>query len=79
VKDKIQFLLLIKSKSLLNEETANALYELGKNDPDVIMGSSMMAHVLRHKNCPKSLLQRGAKSEKRFLQKIADQKLTTLD
>jgi hypothetical protein len=72
------FLDFIKSKALLDEKTANALYELGENDPDVAMGSSMMAHILRHKNCPKSLLQRGAKSEKRFLQKIANEKLTTL-
>jgi hypothetical protein len=73
------FLDFIKSKVLLDAETANALYELGENDPDAAMGGSIMAHVLRHKNCPKSLLQRGVKSEKRFLQKIANEKLTTLD
>jgi hypothetical protein len=73
------FLDFIKSEALLDEEMANALYELGGNDPDAATGGAMMAHILRHKNCPKRLLQRGVKSEKRFLQKIANEQLTTLN
>jgi hypothetical protein len=48
------FLDFIKSKALLDEKTANALYELGENDPEVAMGSSMMAHILRHKIAPRA-------------------------
>jgi hypothetical protein len=50
----------IKSKALLNEETANALYKLGENDPDVAMGGAMMAHVL----CRKVALRACLKEER---------------
>lgn len=69
------FLDFIKLKASLDEQTAKALYDLGENDPDSAMGGSMMVHILKRKDCPRDLLERGAKSEKKFLQKVANEKL----
>lgn len=69
------FLDFVKSKELLDEETAKALYSLGANDPDGAMGGSIMAHILRREDCPKDLLELAATSEEMFLRKIANEKL----
>jgi hypothetical protein len=73
------FLDFIKLKESLDEKTAKALYDLGANDPDIAMGGSIMANILHRKDCPRDLLEKAAKSEKKFLQKIASKKLATLD
>ena len=69
------FLDFIESKESLDENTARALYNLGANDPDGVMGSSIMAHVLRRKDCPNDLLELAAKSAEKFLRKIANERL----
>lgn len=69
------FLDFIKSKELLDEAIAGVLYKLGASDPDSTMGGAMMAHILRHNDCPKDLLEAAAKSEERFLQQIASARL----
>lgn len=69
------FLDFMASKVSLDENTARALYNLGANDPDVAMGGSIMANVLRRKDCPKDLLESAAKSEEKFLWKIANERL----
>jgi hypothetical protein len=73
------FLEFIKMQTSLDKKTAIALYELGENDPDISMGSSIMAHILQRQDCPRSLINRGVQSENKFLQKIANNKLAALD
>ena len=65
----------IEVKESLDDNTAMALYNLGANDPDGAMGGSIMANVLRRKDCPKDLLELAAKSEEQFLRKIANERL----
>jgi hypothetical protein len=69
------FLDFVDSTQSLDADTAKALYNLGANDPDTTMGGSMMAHILRRKDCPKDLLESAAKSDERFLRKIANERL----
>jgi hypothetical protein len=69
------FLDFIESKESLDDNTARALYNLGANDPDGAMGGSIMANVLRRKDCPKDLLELAVKSEEKFLRKIANERL----
>lgn len=69
------FLDFIEAKESLDDSTARALYNLGANDPDGVMGGSIMANVLRRKDCPKDLLELAAKSEEKFLRKIANERL----
>jgi hypothetical protein len=73
------FLDFIEAKESLDADTARVLYSLDANDPDVVMGDSIMANILRRKDCPKDLLEMAAKSEEKFLRKIADEKLATED
>jgi hypothetical protein len=73
------FLDFIKSKESVDEKTAKALYDLGANDPDIAMGGSIMANILHRKDCPRDLLEQAAKSDKKFLQKIASKKLAALN
>ena len=70
-----EFLDFIESKESLDENTARALYNLGANDPDGAMGGSIMANVLRRKDCPQDLLELAVKSEEKFLRKIANERL----
>jgi hypothetical protein len=65
----------IESKKVLDEHTAKALYNLGAQDPDLAMGGSIMAEILRRKECPKDLLEIAAKSDRRLLRKIADERM----
>lgn len=69
------FIDFVKSKGYLDEVIAKALYNLGANDPDGTMGGSIMAHILRRKDCPKDLLELASTSEEKFLRKIANEKL----
>jgi hypothetical protein len=69
------FLDFMQSQSSLEPVTARRLYELGKGDPDSVMGGSMMAHILRRKDCPEDLLRVAAQSEEKFLSKIASERL----
>jgi hypothetical protein len=68
----LDFIEPIKS---LDENSARALYNLGANDPDGATGGSIMANVLRRKDCPKDLLELAAKSEEKHLRKIANERL----
>jgi hypothetical protein len=70
------FLDFVDSKESLDEDTARALFNLGANDPDTTMGGAMMAHILRQEDCPKDLLETAAKSDERFLRKIANKRLS---
>ena len=65
----------IEAKESLDKDTAWALYNLGANDPDSAMGGSIMADVLRRKDCPKNLLESAANSERKFLRKIANERM----
>ena len=60
----------------LDGDTARALYRLGLKDPDEALGGSMMAAVLRLKECPIGLLQEAAESDEGFLRKIAHEKMS---
>jgi hypothetical protein len=73
------FLAFIRSKDSLDEITARRLYDLGGSDPDSTMGGSIMAHILRRKDCPEDLLHAAAGSEEKFLQKIANDKLAYIE
>lgn len=69
------FLNFMQMYEILDEHTAWKLYSLGANDPDSAMGGSMMATILRRKDCPKDLLESAAKSEEKYLRKIANERL----
>ncbi len=69
------FLDFIEPIKSLDENSARALYNLGADDPDGATGGSIMANVLRRKDCPKDLLELAAKSEEKHLQKIANERL----
>ena len=69
------FLDFIKSKEILDEDTAKALYDFGANDPDIAMGGSIMAEILWRKDCPRNLLESAVNSERKFLRKIANERL----
>jgi hypothetical protein len=73
------FLDFMQSRPSLDEDTAKALYNLGSKDPEVNMGGSMMAHILRWKDCPKDLLESATKAEEKFLRKIANERLAAKD
>jgi hypothetical protein len=69
------FLDFIEPIKSLDENIARAFYNLGANDPDSVMGGSIMANVLRRKDCPIDLLELAAQSEEKFLRKIANERL----
>jgi len=69
------FLDFIESQEFLDPFIAKRLYDLGANDPDSTMGGSMMAHVLRRKDCPVGLLRAAAESEEKYLRRIAAEQL----
>ena len=73
------FLDFIQSKASLDELTARRLYNLGASDPDNAMGGSIMAYILRRKDCPEDLLYAAAESEEKFLQKIANERLAQIE
>ena len=73
------FLDFIESKESMDERTAKRLYNLGANDPDGAMGGSIMATILRRKDCPKDLFESASKSEEKFLRKIANERLSVED
>jgi hypothetical protein len=66
------FVKYLEKNDQLSSETFNQLYELGKNDPDEMMGGSMMKELLDRKDCPIGLLETALKSDKGFLAKTAD-------
>jgi hypothetical protein len=69
------FLDFSQSRASLDPMTVERLYDLSAKDPDPVMGGSIMAHVLRRKDCPEDLLRVAAESEEKFLQKIAKERL----
>ena len=69
------FLDFMESQEFLDPLIAKRLYDLGASDPDAPMGGSMIAHVLRRKDCPVGLLRAAAESEEEFLRKIAAEQL----
>ncbi|MCM3904950.1 MAG: hypothetical protein ND866_24905 [Pyrinomonadaceae bacterium] len=73
------FLDFIQAKDSLDAIAARRLYNLGASDPDSAMGGSIMAHILRRKDCPEDLLQAAVGSKEKFLQKIANEKLAGLE
>src|SRR6185295_1493281 len=72
------FLDFMELQVSLDPTLAKQLYELGGRDADPGMGGSMMAHVLRRKDCTADLLRVAAESEKKFLRKIATEKMAQL-
>jgi hypothetical protein len=72
------FLDFMQLQVSLDPIVARRLYELGASDPDSAMGGSIMAHVLRRKDCPEDLLREAATSEEKFLRKIASERLAKL-
>jgi hypothetical protein len=73
------FLDFVQSQDSLDEITARRLYNLGATDPDLSMGGSIMAHILRRKDCPEDLLRVAAGSDEKFLQRIANEKLERVE
>ncbi len=69
------FLNYVQSNPSLADDVLRRLYRLGTNDPDPVMGVSIMAHILRRNDCPEDLWRQGTESEENFLRKIAEQKL----
>jgi len=65
----------IEARESLDADMARALYNLGANDPDSAMGGSIMAEVLWRKDCPADLLESAASSGRKFLRKIANERI----
>src|SRR5678815_3765151 len=61
----------------LSSSLAHQLYTLGASDADYTMGGSIMAQVLRHRDCPIDLLQSALTSDQAHLRRIAAQRLAT--
>lgn len=59
----------------LPPETIKALYELGNNDPDDMMGGSMMQKILYRQDCPLELLEIASQSDRNFLVKSANKEI----
>jgi len=72
------FLDFMQLQESLDPLLARSLYELGARDPDGAMGGSMMAYVLRRKDCPEDLLRDAAVSDEKFLRKIASERLSNV-
>jgi len=72
------FLDFMQLQVSLDPLIARRLYKLGANDPDVEMGGSMMAYVLRRKDCPEDLLREASVSGEKFLRKIASVRLANV-
>lgn len=65
----------MKDQAHLNPNLANELYRLGDSDSDYSMGGSIMAQVLRHPECPDSLMRVTMSSDRSHLKKIAEIRL----
>jgi hypothetical protein len=61
----------VEASRPLDGRTAKALYELGEKDPDVSMGGSMMAEILRLDECPDDLIESATESGRKHLMKLA--------
>ncbi len=61
----------MKDQARLDPDLASGLFGLGESDPDLSMGGSMMAQIVRHPECPDLLLRLAAESEHDHLRKIA--------
>ena len=68
----------LKSIKVLDNNLAMSLYNLGKNDPDINMGGSMMAQILRRADCPSYLIQDALNAKEDFLVKIATKKIKNI-
>jgi hypothetical protein len=55
-------------------EVAVSLYELGDIDPDVNLGGSMMADILRLPECPPALFDAATESGRRHLVRIVERR-----
>lgn len=66
------FVKFLKKNNDLSAETFNQIFELGRNDPDKMMGGSIMKELLDRKDCPIELLETALKSDKDFLVKTAN-------
>lgn len=55
----------------LSPEMADALYELGKEDPDPGMGGAMMRHIVGLAECPDDVLEKALNSGENHLVKAA--------
>lgn len=69
----------LAAQQTLSPLLARQLYALGSADVDLAMGGSMMAEVLRHRDCPLDLLNFALTSERPHLQRIAEQRLCHSD
>jgi hypothetical protein len=65
----------LAAQESLSPHLVQQLYELGSADPDSSMGGSMMAAVLRHRDCPTDLLHAALTSPRPRLRRIAMQRL----
>ncbi len=61
----------MKDQTRLDPDLAINLFRLGESDPDVSMGGSMMAQIVRHPECPDLLLRLAAESDHDHLRTIA--------
>lgn len=65
------FSLFLEENALLPSEILINLYKLGADDPDNIMGGSMMRELLNRKDCPLELIEAALQSDENFLVKAA--------
>jgi hypothetical protein len=66
------FVKFLEINKELSSEIFKQLYELGNNDPDEMMGGSMMKELLDRKDCPLDLLNYALESDRVFLVKTAN-------
>lgn len=65
----------LAARQSLPSALAHQLFALGATDADRAMGGSIMADVLRHRDCPLDLLHSALTSDRAHLQRIAAQRL----
>jgi hypothetical protein len=70
------FTRFLNAQQPLSPLLARQLYDLGEADVDATMGESMMAEVLRHRDCPAALLQGALQSRHAHLRRIATHRLS---
>lgn len=64
----------LSSHRPLSPQMAEALYELGRDDPDKVMGGAMMRAIVGLEECPTDVLEKASASGEKYLVKAAEQR-----
>jgi hypothetical protein len=65
----------LKSRRPLTPDLAAALFSLGSRDPDLAMGGTIMADIVRLPECPQSVLDAASMTGRKHLEKIVERRV----